>query len=64
MCAYYNSNGHLLPPLLSLTPQRARCIFESSSTIESIQIRATTKNPCVSRFILDIEKIILCDEDP
>ena len=26
--------------------------------------RATTKNPCVSRFILDIEKIILCDEDP
>ncbi|EFK52048.1 hypothetical protein HMPREF9349_00531 [Escherichia coli MS 79-10] len=38
--------------------------FESSSTIESIQIRATTKNPCVSRFILDIEKIILCDEDP
>ncbi|WP_368494231.1 hypothetical protein, partial [Escherichia coli] len=38
--------------------------LESSSTIESIQIRATTKNPCVSRFILDIEKIILCDEDP
>ncbi|AUV34230.1 hypothetical protein C2U48_25705 [Escherichia coli] len=64
MCAYNNSNGHLLPPLLSLKPQRARCIFESSSTIESIQIRATTKNPCVSRFILDIEKIILCDEDP
>ena len=41
MAAYNNSNGHLLPPLLSLTPQRARCIFESSSTIESIQIRAT-----------------------
>uniref|UniRef100_UPI001BC8C666 hypothetical protein n=1 Tax=Escherichia coli TaxID=562 RepID=UPI001BC8C666 len=33
-------------------------------TIETIQKRATNKNPCVSQFILGNEKIILWDEEP